>query len=548
MATVSRLMAEVMLTLTATVAAGALARAQGGDDMQQPHADDPALVPPPVILTPGSQYGPDTRPFQGIPGIERSPGGRLWATWYGGGPTEGPWNYVMLSSSADDGATWSDLTLVIDPPDPVRAFDPCLWVDPRGHMWLLWAQAWRMWDGRGGVWAILTNNPDDEQPQWSEPRRLCDGVMMNKPIVLSGGEWLLPASVWSNAPNVEEAYIRNATDGSGSNVIVSTDEGATWQYRGGVDIPGRRCDEHQVIERRDGSLWLLARTTYGIGESISSDRGSTWSPGRPSWIPHVPTARFYLRRLASGRLILVKHSPPDGRSRSHLTGYLSDDDGRTWQGGFLLDERRGVSYPDGTEAPDGTVYVVYDFERRGAKQILMATFTEEDVLAGEAVSGRVRLRVVVNQATGALEPAQAVLADNADAEALLMGPPARLSVPEGAQWTSLTAGVKLFTDRDYVAAAIPPALDGARLLRASIDGVSATVGAAGVVWVITPQPERNPDSVELALYRQGFSRARVPEFILFRGDAANACTTFQKRCVAGERIQIGKWGVLLLPE
>jgi len=261
----------------------------------------------------------------------------------------------------------------------------------------------------------------------------------------------------------------------------------------------------------------------------------------------VPTARFYLRRLASGRLILVKHSPPDGRTRSHLTAYLSDDDGRTWQGGFLLDERGGVSYPDGTQAEDGTIYVIYDFERRGAKQILMATLTEADILAGEAISGRVRLRVVVNQATGADEPAEIALADNADAEPLLAGPPARLSVPEGTEWAALAPGAKLFTDRDYVADGVPEALAGARFLRASIGGVSATVEAEGVVWALTPRPERNADSVELALYRQGFTRARVPEFILFRGSAANACTNFQRRCAAGERIDIGKWGVLLLP-
>ena len=400
MNTPARMTAALMATLV--LSAGPTALAQGGDNM--PQTDDPALIPPPVIREPGPEYGPDTRSFQGIPGIERTAGGRLWATWYGGGPTEGPWNYVMLSTSADDGATWSGLTLVIAPPDPVRAFDPCLWVDPRGRLWLFWAQTWRAWDGRGGVWAIITDNPEDASPQWSEPRRLCDGVMMNKPVVLSTGEWLLPASVWSNEPNVEEEHIRDAADGSGSNVVVSSDEGVSWHYRGGVDIPGRRCDEHQVIERRDGNLWLLARTTYGIGESVSTDGGRTWSPGRPSWIPHVPTARFYLRRLASGRLILVKHTPPDGRTRSHLTAYLSEDDGHTWQGGFLLDERRGVSYPDGTQAGDGTIHLIYDFERKGAKQILMATLTEADIIAGQAVSDRVRLRVVVNQATGEDEP------------------------------------------------------------------------------------------------------------------------------------------------
>ena len=66
----------------------------------------------------------------------------------------------------------------------------------------------------------------------------------------------------------------------------------------------------------------------------------------------------------------------------------------------MIDERVGVSYPDGVEAADGTIYLIYDFERTKSKQMLMATFTEADVAAGKTMSDKVRLRVVVNQATG----------------------------------------------------------------------------------------------------------------------------------------------------
>jgi hypothetical protein len=48
---------------------------------------------------------------------------------------------------------------------------------------------------------------------------------------------------------------------------------------------------------------------------------------------------------------MVRHNPPTIAIRSHLTAYLSDDDGRSWHGGLLLDERNGVSYPDGVEEP-----------------------------------------------------------------------------------------------------------------------------------------------------------------------------------------------------
>ena len=119
-----------------------------------------------------------------------------------------------------------------------------------------------------------------------------------------------------------------------------------------------------------------------------------------STIQHT-TSRFFIRRLDSGKLLLVKHGPIHERTeRSRLTAYLSEDDGRTWSGGLMLDERRGVSYPDGVESPDGAIYLIYDYDRTGAKQILMATFAEEDVLRGSGVSDRARFRIVVNRATG----------------------------------------------------------------------------------------------------------------------------------------------------
>jgi len=51
-----------------------------------------------------------------------------------------------------------------------------------------------------------------------------------------------------------------------------------------------------------------------------------------------------------------------------------------------------VTYPDGVQAPDGTIYVVYDHNRTPDGVVLMATFTEDDVRAGKPVSDKVSLR------------------------------------------------------------------------------------------------------------------------------------------------------------
>ena len=350
----------------------------------------------PALFTTTLSPAREERRFQGIPGIERSPGGLLWASWYAGGPDqpgEGPGNFVVLSTSADDGATWKE-ALIIHPPSPqMRVFDQCLWLDPQGRLWLFWAQSYDCHDGRHGVWCAIADHPDDPATGWSTPRRICDGVMMNKPIVLSSGCWLLPVSVWRLGKRL---YDLSAISGPG--VVASSDQGETWNLLGRTYPENPSFDEHMVVERKDGSLWMLIRTRHGIAESVSTNQGHLWSPARPSGIPHID-ARFFLRRLASGRLLLVTHHIPAGyvaqtkAGRSHLTAWLSEDDGTTWLGGLLLDEREEISYPDGTEEPDGRLRIIYDRDRPRGGEILMAVITEAEILAREVTTGILRHRI-----------------------------------------------------------------------------------------------------------------------------------------------------------
>ena len=367
-----------------------------------PTDPEAALLPVAPDGRPGPQYHSHTVKFQGIPGLERTPGGRLYAIWYAGGPGEGPENYTCVVRSDDDGRTWTEPVLVIDPPRPVRAFDPMLWLDPRGRLWVFWAQSFAWHDGRVGVWCITTDEPDAAAPRWSAPRRLAHGIALNKPTITRAGEWLLPVSVWGGKNPCHPVCQAECA----ANVYASLDQGATWTRRGGALLDGRIFDEHMLVERADGSLWMLIRTLYGIGESTSTDGGRTWSAGRDSKLGG-PNSRFFVRRLASGRLLLVNHRVPQPvdpnnqwRTRNNLPAWLSEDDGRTWRGGLLLDERAGVSYPDGVQAPDGRLYVIYDYNRTQDREILMAVFTEDDVLAGAWRSPAARQRVLVSKGRG----------------------------------------------------------------------------------------------------------------------------------------------------
>ncbi|MBS0205527.1 MAG: exo-alpha-sialidase [Planctomycetes bacterium] len=371
---------------------------------------DLSLEPPAINTQPGVEYADSVRPGNMVIGIDRTPRGRLWAAWIGNG--DSPNGFLMLASSDDGGKTWSKPRVVVDPVDLPgkpnrRTLVGTLWTDPLGRLWCFFDQSLGYFDGRSGDWYIRCDDPDAAEPVWSEPVRFADGCTLNKPTVLSNGDWLIPVSLWTrdrihpwggakDFPGIETFgdshkeldAIRMA------NVFASSDQGKTWARRGGVTFPNTDFDEHMIVERRDGSLWMLARTTRGISESISTDKGATWSAPVESAINNV-SARFFIRRLASGDLLLVKNGPIDVRlpRRSSLTAFLSKNDGRTWGPGLLLDDRSEVSYPDGFQALDGTIHILYDWNRHTDAEILLTKFTEADFESGNRPS-----RTLVNKA------------------------------------------------------------------------------------------------------------------------------------------------------
>ena len=133
---------------------------------------DLALIPPEVNTTPLPKYGYDRLDYGMTIGIERAPGGRLWACWVAGG--DSPKAFFVLATSDDDGETWSPPRLVVDShsknlPRDRSVLVGNLWTDPLGRLWLIFDQSMDMFDGRAGVWVSICENPDADRDSHEDP-------------------------------------------------------------------------------------------------------------------------------------------------------------------------------------------------------------------------------------------------------------------------------------------------------------------------------------------------------------------------------------------
>lgn len=327
-------------------------------------------------------------------------GNNTFCAFYSGNIKETFGNYVMLVRAGEN-FNFSEPVAVAYKPGNFRCFDPVLWIDPLDRLWFFFS----VMPGEE-VYATICDNPDEEL-SFCEPFCIGRGVMMNKPTVLSNGDWLFPIAIWTldKAKDLREGGLKDS-DVPASYVYRSRDNGRTFEKIGGATLKDRDFDEHMFLEKQDGSIEMYVRAKYGIGVCTSYDGGVSWDEGRDSGLGG-PNSRFFIRRLKSGRVLLINHVNFTGRT--NLTLMLSEDDGKTYPYSLTLDERY-CSYPDAMECEDGFIYAVYDRERGGncktlaeaynnAREITLAKITEEDILAGKLVNPDSRMKVVVSKLT-----------------------------------------------------------------------------------------------------------------------------------------------------
>ena len=172
--------------------------------------------------------------------------------------------------------------------------------------------------------------------------------------------------------------------------FVSDDQGRTWQRSNLIDCgQGRNSHagtiEGSVIERHDGSLYMLLRTETGFLWECTSRGGLQWDGLRQTAIPSI-TCCPQLARLSDGRAVLLwnrppRHQPESKTSRAELSIAFSSDDGATWSTPRVIAARYEaggkIGYPYLHERRPGELWIT---TMQGGVRMKIAT---DDIERGE---------------------------------------------------------------------------------------------------------------------------------------------------------------------
>lgn len=318
----------------------------------------------------------EDRQWNGIASIERTPEGRLYCVSYTGDEREPrPGNRVILCWSDDAGATWTEPITIGERPGTVSCVDPCIWMDPRGRMWIQYTVDDVGFKRPLSVRVSLRcDEPDAEEPQFSDLGVFCAEAgtifTLNRAAILGDGRVLVPLVYCQDPTEPGQHYFARPQL---LGCAVSDDECESWGLSDRVEAPDSWSNENMIVELCDGRLWMLARSRRGhLWQCFSEDRGETWGAVTLSAIPN-PSARFFIGRLQSGRLILINNP---GDSRDPMDVWLSEDEGETWPRRGTLMEGATIAYPDAVQDPSGLIHCVVDIDR---ERVEYRAFTEDAV-------------------------------------------------------------------------------------------------------------------------------------------------------------------------
>lgn len=303
-------------------------------------------------------------------------------------------NGTKCSTSMDEGKTWDDVSF----------FD--------SNKYIIWSPV--VIQTRSGVLIMAFSN-GKEKANWKWNNETHDSPDAILPTYttrsLDGGK------TWQDFQKLHDDWtgmIRDIKELRDGNVVFTTmmlkhnpgrhtvltyttqDDGKSWIRSNIIDMGGSGNHggvmESTLEQLKDGRLWMLLRTNMGyFWQTFSRDNGLTWSAPTGTNI-EASSSPGALKRLASGRLILIwdrryaegKDSHPllggDNNlsevpvswQRDELSMMLSDDEGKSWTKPTVIaknhpqivytpenawDSKKWISYPFVFESKPGELWI-----------------------------------------------------------------------------------------------------------------------------------------------------------------------------------------------
>ena len=281
----------------------------------------------------------------------------LVAAWFGGTHERAPDVGIWLSRH--ETGKWSAPVEVATGAQPngkrLPCWNPVLFQPKEGPLLLFY----KVGPSPKSWWGMMMTSADGGK-NWSAPQRLPEhilGPIKNKPVQLANGSILCPSSTEDHGWQVH--------------FELTTDPGKTWKSSGPVN-DGREIGAIQpsILFHGKGRLEAVGRTTAGkIFQIWSEDDGLTWGKMSFLELPN-PNSGIDAVTLIDGRHLLVYNHTKRGRSPLNVS---VSTDGKDWKAALVLEDKPGseFSYPAVIQTSDGLVHIVYTWERKRIKHVVV---------------------------------------------------------------------------------------------------------------------------------------------------------------------------------
>ncbi len=239
----------------------------------------------------------------------------------------------------------------------------------------------------------------DDGKTWQEPQKLHDEwTGANRDIIeTKNGNIVISSMMMRHNPGHHTVV-----------TYTSKTNGLNWTRSNVIDLGGvghhSGVTEATIEQLRDGRLWMLMRTNWGVfWEAHSENEGLNWKGFKPTKIS-ASSAPGLLQRLKSGRLVLVwNRANPEGKNEYTLSGgdgissevshsnhrgelsvMFSDDDGKNWSKPVVIakvtdqSKVKNLAYPRVFEANPGELWITTTYSSFGG--YLSVRLYEKDFL------------------------------------------------------------------------------------------------------------------------------------------------------------------------